>query len=593
MNRRSAERTASNSSTPRTSRGLLQRKCGCGSHTAGGSTCTDCAEKNRKLQRHASRANGVGSVPPIVHDVLQSSGQPLDAATRAYMEPRFGHDFSRVRASASPMRSSFTIGPADDAFEREAESVAARIAGTQPAAARRDFGDVRVHTGGAAAESARAVDAQAYTVNRDIVFGAGQYAPHSEAGRQLIAHELTHVVQQQTGSDRAGAVRRSIRGFFANLFHVWDYSPDTLQAYLKILDAGAIENDDNSDDKARQIVDEWKAGGSPYSLTAQRKALLIEEMQSGPTLDNDENAILEILERSYNYELSYIFGAGGVTAAGLDSDIDGEEKDYLKDFYSRRFDGGYEAVLAGTVKPIGDALPLGAARPLLQNSTSMGLPNAEGKWTVACALGILCSQDKAAVEAMSKLTVRLADQIVEHYWVFDGKTWVAKSRPRGAAHDAKDNVMILKVERDCPEIANDIIHEYAHYKQPAGMNLDDVEIDAYTFAEDWAIKRGLPGRLDFRAKKQGSSEDVPDKAAIEEYVKGNYPRGGNETPQDRLIGHTASGEAKVRHPDGSESARPAVAGEEHQDYEKTKAGVDKLPTIERDLWVCPEVPAKK
>jgi hypothetical protein len=561
--------------TAKASPGRLHRKCGCGSHTAGGGTCTSCAEKESSLQRRVSHASEAGSVPPIVHDVLRSAGQPLDAATRAYMEPRFGHDFSRVRASAAPMRSSLTIGPADDAFEREAEGVAARIAETAPASTRRDFGDVRVHTGGAAAESARAIDAQAYTLNRDIVFGAGQYAPHSEAGRRLIAHELTHVVQQQTG-DREGAVRRkgmSFGGFFANLFHVWDYSPDKLQEYLKILDAGEIENDDNSDDKARQIVDEWKAGGSPYSLTAQRKALLIQEMQSGPTLDDDENAILEILERSYNHELGYIFGAGGVTAASLDSDIDGEEKDYLKDFYSRRFEGGYEAVLAGTVKPIGDALPLGAARPLLQNSTSMALPNAQGKWNVACALGILCAQDKAAVEAMSKLAVHLADQIIEHYQVFDGKTWVAKSRPRGAAHNAKDNVMILKVERDCPEIANDIIHEYAHYKQPGGMSLDDVEIDAYTFAEDWAIKRGLPGRLDFRTKKEGSSEDIPDKTAIETYVKGNYPRGGSDKPQNRPIG--------------------PVAGDERQDYEKTKAGLAQLPKIDSKLWICPEVPDKK
>lgn len=509
------------------------------------------------------------------------------------MEPRFGHDFSWVRASAAPMRANLTIDPADDEFEREAEGVAARIAEIAPAAARRDFGDVRVHTGGAAAESARAFDARAYTVDRDIVFGAGQYAPHSEAGRRLIAHELTHVVQQDTGSDRAGAVRRSFGGFFANLFHVWGYSSDTLQAYLKNLDAGEIENDNDSDDKARQIVDERRVGGSPYSLTEQRKALLIKEMQSGPPPDNDENAILEILERSYNYEHGYIFGAGGVSAAGLDSDIDGEEHDYLKDFVSRRFEGGYAAVVAGTVKPIGDALPLGAARPLLQNSTSMPLPNAEGKWNVACALGLLCSEDKAAVEAMSKLTVHVADQIIEHYWAFDGKTWGAKSRRRGAAHDADGNVMILKNERDCPEIANDIIHEYAHYKQPGGMSLDDVELDAHTFAEDWAIKRGVPGRLDFRAKQEGSSEDVADKAAIEEYVRGNYPRGGNETSQDRLIGHTESGEAKIRHPDKTESTRPAIAGMEHQDYEKTKAGVDKLPSITSDRWVCPDVPARK
>ncbi len=59
-----------------------------------------------------------------------------------------------------------------------------------------DFSGVRVHTDGRAANSARAVNALAYTVGRDIVFGAGQYAPHAHTGRELIAHELTHTVQQ-------------------------------------------------------------------------------------------------------------------------------------------------------------------------------------------------------------------------------------------------------------------------------------------------------------------------------------------------------------------------------------------------------------
>lgn len=90
------------------------------------------------------------SVPSVVREVLRLSGQPLDTGTRAYMEPRFGHDFSQVR----------------------------------------------VHTDAKAAESARTVNALAYTVGRDVVFGAGQYAPRSSIGQRLLAHELTHVVQQ-------------------------------------------------------------------------------------------------------------------------------------------------------------------------------------------------------------------------------------------------------------------------------------------------------------------------------------------------------------------------------------------------------------
>jgi outer membrane protein OmpA-like peptidoglycan-associated protein len=90
------------------------------------------------------------AVPSIVYDVLSSPGQPIDAGTRAFMEPRFGHDFSQVR----------------------------------------------VHTDAQAAESAQAVDALAYTVGRNIVFGAGQYSPETPAGQQVLAHELTHVAQQ-------------------------------------------------------------------------------------------------------------------------------------------------------------------------------------------------------------------------------------------------------------------------------------------------------------------------------------------------------------------------------------------------------------
>ncbi|MCC7564815.1 MAG: DUF4157 domain-containing protein [Methanomicrobiaceae archaeon] len=95
-----------------------------------------------------------GHIPPIVHEVLRSPGQPLDRRTREFMESGFNHDFARVR----------------------------------------------VHTGAKAAESARAVNAKAYTVGRDLVFGTGQYAPETGEGRQLLAHELTHAMQQSAGS---------------------------------------------------------------------------------------------------------------------------------------------------------------------------------------------------------------------------------------------------------------------------------------------------------------------------------------------------------------------------------------------------------
>lgn len=126
----------------------LQRKCACGGTAGLDGECAEC-RKNR-LQSKTTNQIEPSTAPPIVHEVLRSSGQPLDSATRAFMEPRFGHD----------------------------------------------FGQVRVHTDARAANSARAVNALAYTVGRNVVFRAEQYAPGTSKGRQLLAHELAHVVQQ-------------------------------------------------------------------------------------------------------------------------------------------------------------------------------------------------------------------------------------------------------------------------------------------------------------------------------------------------------------------------------------------------------------
>lgn len=128
----------------------LQRKCACGGTLGPHSECAACrAKRLARLQRSAVSAEPA-TVPPSVHDVLRSPGQPLDAATRGFMEPRFGHDFSQVR----------------------------------------------VHADASAAASARDVHALAYTVGQDVVFGAHQYAPQTPTGKMLLAHELTHVVQQ-------------------------------------------------------------------------------------------------------------------------------------------------------------------------------------------------------------------------------------------------------------------------------------------------------------------------------------------------------------------------------------------------------------
>lgn len=125
-------------------RSALQRKCSCGTR-AGAASCTRCAG-----EREAKRDAG---------STLPGPGSPLDSATRAVFEPRFGADFSGVR----------------------------------------------VHTGRKAEASAEGLDAQAYTVGSHIVFGPGRYDPSTARGRGLLAHELAHTLQQAAAPPRSPA----------------------------------------------------------------------------------------------------------------------------------------------------------------------------------------------------------------------------------------------------------------------------------------------------------------------------------------------------------------------------------------------------
>jgi hypothetical protein len=136
----------------------------------------ECKEVLKSHLQRKSRDGEFGTrskpeTPPIVDEVLHSSGEPLDSDTRAFMEPRFGHNFA----------------------------------------------DVRVHHNSKAAESASAVNARAYTFGQSIVFGAGNFAPTTSVGRELLAHELAHTIQQRNpsstppASDRSGIIESSAR----------------------------------------------------------------------------------------------------------------------------------------------------------------------------------------------------------------------------------------------------------------------------------------------------------------------------------------------------------------------------------------------
>lgn len=113
---------------------------------------------DHSASRAAQSSNAINDqLPQPVQQTLSATGEPLDRDVRSRMESRFGVDFSGVR----------------------------------------------IHTDSAAAESAQAVNALAYTVGRDVVFGSGQYQPRTHAGDRMIAHELAHVLQQGSATSTA------------------------------------------------------------------------------------------------------------------------------------------------------------------------------------------------------------------------------------------------------------------------------------------------------------------------------------------------------------------------------------------------------
>jgi hypothetical protein len=133
-----------------------------------GGSCSACTGPNGQDERVQTKRvsdsdTDRAEAPLSVHETLRSAGRPLDGAIRSFMEPRFGHDFSRVR----------------------------------------------VHSGSDAEQSARDLRAQAYTVGNEIVFGPGRFAPETREGKSLLAHELTHVIQQRSAMPAGGVVQRA------------------------------------------------------------------------------------------------------------------------------------------------------------------------------------------------------------------------------------------------------------------------------------------------------------------------------------------------------------------------------------------------
>lgn len=258
--------TAPVRSTGAASGTTLHRKCEC----RGGAKCPECEadELERSKGIHRKSSSNHADVAAAPDDFLKDlgAGRALDSSVRKAMEPQFGQDFSAVR----------------------------------------------IHDDSRGAESARSINARAFTLGRDIVFGSGEYAPQTGSGKKLLAHELTHVVQQKKTASQGRVQRVGILEGLARLFGGGTFSDEELKKYLDFLDKNDhIEDHFDSDNKAREVVRRWQRGDAAFILTLRRKELLILEMLSGYTSNADELGILALLSGSGSSEFDHLVGAVG------------------------------------------------------------------------------------------------------------------------------------------------------------------------------------------------------------------------------------------------------------------------------------------
>jgi hypothetical protein len=291
----------------------LQRKCSCGGTSGHDGECEACKQSALSLQRKATTSAEAARAPPIVDEVLQASGHPIDPVTRTFMESRF----------------------------------------------RRDFSEVRLHADAKAAESARAVNALAYTVGRNVVFGTGQYVPQLSEGKRLIAHELAHVVQQ-------GAVTHS-PGEAAGDFQISRVSkPSRLQRQPKG-DKDSPKAEACPPVESGEKEEAAKAGLRLVERIPQQEWLIYGFPIGGSEISRAEAGrfIYEIQRSLRQGHLVYVTGQDPLEVLGFSDCFTGPQVDnhVLRQLRATKFCAGVQDYYASTPKSYSDLIRFCGAAP--------------------------------------------------------------------------------------------------------------------------------------------------------------------------------------------------------------------------------------
>ncbi|QLE75598.1 DUF4157 domain-containing protein [Streptomyces rectiverticillatus] len=346
------------------------------------------------MAEHVHRTGRTEVRSPLHRPVMLSRpGSVYERQARAAAAGR--PSLSRIAPTAAGHAPGFTRSSGNAAWTAIASALASPGQALEPGTRKRmeshhgyDFSRVRVHTDARADASARLLDAAAYTAGRHIVFAAGRYRPATPPGRALIAHELSHVIQQEPSARPDGPlyVQRSgplsflgdAVGFvgdiftrgpgeaFSRMFGEGTFPPEELQRYLgKLRRTGKPEGDYDSDNKARAVVALWAGGDPSVVLDPQLKRLLVRDLYDGVVSKGDAQAILTILERSLGPDLTAVLSSGGVRTKALHDSFGGSERARLVHLLDERVKGGFAEAVKDRVVPSGGV----SAAPYLNDET--------------------------------------------------------------------------------------------------------------------------------------------------------------------------------------------------------------------------------
>jgi len=295
-----------------------------------------------------------------------------------------------------------------------------------------DFNQVRLHTDSQAAATADAVRARAFTVGNNIFFGPGEYAPDTTRGRKLIAHELTHTLQQRgvAESGSSGLVQRAM-GDGHDLTSPRFKGDADLEA--------AFDNE-----------------------------IVIEKDDEGEAVEKLQHALIDAgcLLPSY----------------GVDGKFGWETYHAVK-----KFQGQTGIGVDGEVGP-DTMLQLDLRFPPEGQIT---LP--PGDWTEDCLLQVFCRWNRPLVKQLRNTTVKRFKRLYSVIDRYDGTAWKEEEKDWGGISYWGAPEIGLLVNRGCPKAVDVIYHEIWHQNQPPSLSWCEMEWGAYRFTAQWSIYLGLPG----------------------------------------------------------------------------------------------------